>query len=104
MIGFDTTNLTVVCNTSAPVSSADLDYYEGYVSADNLNIKVKLGGYLSVRYDRECSGGLCYFRPAIINESSDQGLIFFTDLLIKIDLGVSLAFYATIEPTGKFFM
>ena len=75
----------------------------GCVSADNLSIKVKLGGYMSVRYDRECSGGLFYFRPAIINESSDQGLIFFTDLLSEIDLVVSLAFYATIEPSGKFF-
>ena len=56
-----------------------------------------------MRYDRECSGGLCYFRPAVIKESSDQHLSFFTDLLSEIDLGVSVAFYATIEPTGKLF-
>ena len=52
ILEYNDTNITVECNTSAAVGS---DYYEGYVSKDDLNINVESGGLLSVRLNSNCS-------------------------------------------------
>ena len=97
-IGFNDTKFEVECNTSAAAVDG---YHEGYVSADNLSITVTSGGYLSVRFDPKCSNEGCFFRPAIVNETSKTDLIFFSDELKRLDVGVSLAFSATIEADGN---
>ena len=89
---YNDTNVTAECNTSAAVGS---DYYEGYVSKDNLNINVKSGGFLGVRLNSKCS---CLFLPAIlINKTSKHILWYFNDELEISDPGGSLFFTAIIR-------
>ena len=92
-------NVTAVCNTSAPV---DTNYYEGYVSIDNLSIMVDAGGYLSISFDPKCSELGCLFQPAIVNETSNHVLEFFNNKLSKPM--VSLIFAATIVTEGIYFI
>ena len=85
------TNVTAECNTSAAVGS---DYYEGYVSKDDLNINVESGGFLSVRLNSNCS---CFFLPAIlVNKTSKHNLLYLDDGLESSDPGGSLFFTAII--------
>ena len=94
---YNDTNLTTVCNTSSLVN---IDYYEGYVSADDLSIMVDAGGYLSIGFDPKCSEFGCLFQPAIVNETSSHVLEFFGPSDEKIDLIMSLNFAATIVTEG----
>ena len=91
------TNVTAVCNTSAPV---DTNYYEGYVSIDNLSIMVDAGGYLTIWFDPNCSEFGCLFQPAIVNETSSHVLDFFDPSNKKIEHMMSLTFAATIVTEG----
>ena len=96
------TNVTAVCNTSAPV---DTNYYEGYVSIDNLSIMVDARGYLSIGFDPKCSELGCLFQPAIVNETSRHVLEFFDSSNNKLSKPmVSLIFAATIVTEGIYFI
>ena len=53
--------MTAVYNTSAPV---DTNYYEGYISIDNLSIMVDARGYLSIGFD--LSLAVCFNQPLSI--------------------------------------
>ena len=95
----DFIDITAECNTSAAVGS---DYYEGSVSAVNVSMRVKRGGYLSVRYNPGCvqNNDSCFFQPAIIDKPSNNTLYFFTVQLVRSDPRVSLFFSAKIT-TGN---
>ena len=96
MLQYNDTNITAECNTSAAVGS---DYYEGYVSRDDLNINVESGGFLSVRLNSNCS---CLFLPAIlVNKTSKHTLWYFNDGLARSDPGGSLFFTAIITGYDK---
>ena len=91
----DVTNLAAECNTSAPVGS---DYYEGYVSSDNLNIRVEFNGFLSVIFNPNCSNGRCFFQPTLVNRTSNHTLLFFTEQLKVSVPPESILFSANIRP------
>ena len=93
-IVFNDTNLTAECNTSAAVGS---EYYEGYVDAYNLSIKIEARGHIGLRFfSQYCSRYGCFFQPIIANETSNFNLYFYNEALQEFDLGVSLLFSATI--------
>ena len=68
------TNVVAECNTSAAVGS---DYYEGFVSVDNLSIKLKSGDFLGIDLgispNPPCS---CLFIPAVVRKSSNHSLMY----------------------------
>ena len=89
------TNVVAGCNTSAAVGS---DYYEGFVSVDNLSIELKSGDFLGIdlgtSLNPPCS---CLFIPAVVTKSSNHSLMFLNNLLQRTYPAVSLLFSANIS-------
>ena len=89
------TNVVAECNTSAAVGS---DYYEGFISVDNLSIELKSGDFLGIdlgiRPNLPCS---CLFILAIVRKSSNHSVMFLNNQLQKTSPAVSLLFSANIS-------
>ena len=95
-IMYKDTNVAVECNTSAAVGS---DYYEGFVSVDNLSIELKSGDLLGIDLGTflypPCS---CLFIPAVVRKStSNHTLMHFNYRLDRTSSAVSLLFSASIS-------
>ena len=91
---FFTTTVKANCDTNA-VNGTD-NYYGGYVSADDVNIRIPSGGLLGVHFHpRHKSNNT--FLPAVINKkTSNYAVSFITDALKTTDPNFTLLFSATI--------
>ena len=66
------------CNSSTTFSFNGSDYYWGNINVENQKIQVLAGEFLGIRYDPNCAD-VCFFQPAIVNESSEHTLLFVND-------------------------
>ena len=85
--------LKAECDTSANISSM---FFEGTVKNHSLNIRIPPGSYLAFFFNPDCSKDMCYFQPAIINETSNYTLEFADDHLVWGSTNVSILFSANI--------
>ena len=84
------------CDTS-PIPGFD-NYYRGHIDANisESEFRVSSGDLLGLKYGLLCSSDSCLFLPALVNERSSHGLMFYDKLILR-DIGqVSLQFSATI--------
>ena len=95
--GFTSVNgialVSTQCNKTATVD----DHYEGYVSNNSLNFRVRPGHTLSVFLNPECGNLKCYFQPAIVNKTSRYNVAFADGHFVWSDTNnISLFFSANI--------
>ena len=84
-------------------SVSGLDYSFGSVSHNDLNIPVTSNDFLLIS---RCTGRMCFFQPAVINDASKHMLFFLEDgKPVNETENVSLLFSAKIEiSNGKLFL
>ena len=85
--------MSAQCNKTAIVDNL----YEGYVSNNHLNFRVRPGDILSVFLNPECGNSKCYFQPAIVNKPSRYNVAFADGHFVWSDTNnISLFFSANI--------